>query len=194
MSYTQQVEPEIVSLIIDRLTSSYNADVPYSTNDMVSYTGIWYRSKVDANEGNTPNISPTQWDVVKFGAVDAVVNAQEREYAEQESYPRIAVYTTNTEDAFGFGEKNSGVYAVEIITQAQTYALDDKSAANAEVVAEGIRYALLRTDMIARFAEFSPILTVYAWHLNQCFAEPIRDGLNRYTFTWTIRCSPVVGS
>jgi len=194
MSYTQKIEPEVVALIIDRLTSSYNADEPYSLDDMVSYTGIWYRSLSADNEGNTPNISPLLWDAVQFNGDDAAVNAQEREYAEQETFPRVAVYTTSSKDAFGFGEKNSGVYEIELITQAQTYALDDKTGANAGVMAEGIRHALLRSDMIASFGEFAPILTIYSWHLNQCFVEPIRDGLHRYTFTWTMRASPVVGS
>src|SRR5690554_4880932 len=41
----------------------YVAGTTYSVNDYVSYEGTVYFSRVDGNLGNTPDESPTQWQI-----------------------------------------------------------------------------------------------------------------------------------
>lgn len=53
--------------------AEYDAATVYYQNSYVQVTGAIYRSKTDANTGNTPSSSPTQWDacidLVTGGAV-----------------------------------------------------------------------------------------------------------------------------
>lgn len=43
---------------------AYAGGTTYSTSDAVEYNGSAYISLVDANTGNTPDVSPTQWDLL----------------------------------------------------------------------------------------------------------------------------------
>ncbi len=59
----------LIGLITLTLTfQAYDAAVAYSTGDFVTASSIGYRSLVDANLGNTPASSPTDWTPVTAGA------------------------------------------------------------------------------------------------------------------------------
>lgn len=45
----------------------FDSTTVYTTGDFVTFTAINYRSLVDQNIGNTPNVSPSQWQAVSAG-------------------------------------------------------------------------------------------------------------------------------
>lgn len=48
---------------IDRSAiAAYNAGTTYAANINVKYNGVYWRSRVSSNTGNTPTTSPTQWE------------------------------------------------------------------------------------------------------------------------------------
>jgi len=56
-------------LIKTDITAEYVAATTYSEDNLVSYEGDIYKSKVSSNTGNTPDSSPTQWEIKGGGDV-----------------------------------------------------------------------------------------------------------------------------
>lgn len=48
---------------------TWSSSSSYNIGDFVSYSGSAYQSLIEANVGNTPNTSPTDWQLVNAGAV-----------------------------------------------------------------------------------------------------------------------------
>jgi hypothetical protein len=51
---------------------TYNAGTTYDSRDAVQYNGSSYISLVGTNLGNTPDVSPTEWDILALAGVDGL--------------------------------------------------------------------------------------------------------------------------
>jgi hypothetical protein len=107
-----------IAYLLTRGLPEYNADTTYDTGDICRIGGIIYQSRIDANTGNAPASSPTQWasfnQAAGASATGQTVTADAAyvDIAWTEDFDTDAAFATNV-----FTARLAGLYQVSFYIQ-----------------------------------------------------------------------------
>lgn len=131
-----------IAYLLTRGLPEYEAGTTYNTGDICRVGGVIYESRVDANTGNAPDSSPTQWASVNLAC--SVSNSAQNVAADGAGHTvDFDTEAFDTDGAFNTGTNTftapvAGIYEVSAYVQVDN---DDADAATLELALRVIKNA-----------------------------------------------------